>query len=135
MKKYLTPLDDLFEILEIFEEASDYPNIKKDNKKAGDCRDRKKDKEDYDERIEELILGYASEYGLTYDQAEYLAYCGLSDDEFDDLCESMQEDWSDYEDLDEEMEELQDDDKNHVEVVKEEGKGWSMADLFPNLVL
>lgn len=126
MKKYLDPFDELFEITTNL-------NYTHTEKELND--------EDCSDRLDGRVHDYMSEYGLTIDQAEHLASCGLLDDDFDKLRESFQscnerEEWSESPENsnDDETEEYQDDYKNHMEVIDEEEK-FCLADLFPDLVL
>ena len=126
MKKYLDPFDELFEITI----SLDYAHTEEELNDE-DCSDR----------LDGRIHDYMSEYGLTIDQAEHLASCGLLDDDFDKLRESFQscnerEEWSESPENsnDDETEEYQDDHKNHMEVIDNEEK-FCLADLFPDLVL
>jgi hypothetical protein len=126
MKKYLDPFDELFEITTNL----DYTHTEKELNSEY-CSDR----------LDERIHDYMSEYGLTIDQAEHLASCGLLDDDFDKLRESFQssnewEEWSESPENsdDDKTEEDQDDYKNHMEVIDKE-KNFCLADLFPDLVL
>ena len=82
MKKYLDPFDELFEIT---------TNLNYIHTELND--------EDCSDRLDGRVHDYMSEYGLTIDQAEHLASCGLLDDDFDKLRESFQscnerEEWS-----------------------------------------